>query len=259
MRNIVLVLAALSLVYGAAAIDGNPVEWAGDPPALELRRAGSPSGVLEAHGYLRYDCAENILAVYFEPVPGVSVLVDPEEAWVKINGSKVVDDQSGDDGVAPDFAYVNSDGTYADGWEANLPLSPGTYSIAVHSNVLGDGVPGDGETAGGGENELVIDCTPTAVEMVSFTATYERFRVRLDWETGSELDLVSFNVQRQGWFGWTQVNDSLIPAQSPGQPFGNQYTFYHRAFWRQCYRLEVVEVGEVSYTDEVCAAFSWRW
>jgi hypothetical protein len=77
---------------------------------------------------------------------------------------------------------------------------------------------------------------PTAVEIVSFTVNHQGRTAIVEWETASELDLVGFNLIRDG----AQVNDELIPSKMPGAPQGTQYTSVD-ADPGTVYWLEVVE------------------
>lgn len=68
--------------------------------------------------------------------------------------------------------------------------------------------------------------SPTAADLASFTATFKRGAVHLEWQTASELDLVGFNVWRKsGTHAWQQLNSDLIPAQSPGVIESHTYRF----------------------------------
>ena len=68
---------------------------------------------------------------------------------------------------------------------------------------------------------------PTAVELVSFSATPRRNGIRLDWATATELDNVGFNLYRAESLEGERLrlNPSLIPAQAPGSPVGAEYTW----------------------------------
>ena len=72
---------------------------------------------------------------------------------------------------------------------------------------------------------------PTAIELLSFSATPQRRAIRLDWETASEIDNLGFNLYRsespEG--ERVQLNAALIPSQNPGSPVGAVYTWRDRA------------------------------
>ena len=64
---------------------------------------------------------------------GILLRDRPENAFLRVNGSgKLVSARSGDDGKAPDFAWVGRSGAGARGWEASGRLRPGTYRLRVH-------------------------------------------------------------------------------------------------------------------------------
>jgi hypothetical protein len=76
---------------------------------------------------------------------------------------------------------------------------------------------GDGWIAHGTVNTPDV---PTAVEIASFTVQHQGQTALVEWETASEVDLIGFNLVRDG----AQINDELIPAYTPGAPIGALYT-----------------------------------
>jgi hypothetical protein len=93
------------------------------------------------------------------------------------------------------------------------------------------------------------DGPPTAVTLASFTATPVDGHILIEWETAMEIDTVGFNLYRSESPGgpYVKLNDTLIPSQALGAPFGADYawpdenvqsgiTYYY-------YKLEDVEVG----------------
>jgi hypothetical protein len=67
-----------------------------------------------------------------------------------------------------------------------------------------------------------------AVTLLYFTATGEEDRVVLGWETAQEVDNAGFNLYRAQvpeFSNRQQINQSLIPSQSFGQPFGASYSY----------------------------------
>lgn len=94
--------------------------------------------------------------------------------------------------------------------------------------------------------------SPLAVQLADFVATYRAGDgVMLAWETVSEQDNVGFNVYRSDGseVEWKRLNDTLIPAASPGSSQGNFYTWIDRmadpgsTYW---YMLEDVTVDGVA-------------
>jgi len=76
-----------------------------------------------------------------------------------------------------------------------------------------------------GEVEDYFGASPTAVELVSFSAKWVRGRVLVAWETASELDTVGFNVWRgeRSRGPSERVNAVLVPAKSLGGITGGRY------------------------------------
>jgi len=68
---------------------------------------------------------------------------------------------------------------------------------------------------------------PTAVELLNFTAKYEKKSVVLNWETASEMDNVGFNIYRARTIDGVKkkINTDLIQAANPGSPEGAVYSF----------------------------------
>ncbi|MGD1993025.1 MAG: SdrD B-like domain-containing protein [Anaerolineae bacterium] len=79
--------------------------------------------------------------------------------------------------------------------------------------------------------------TPTAVDLVSFTATPVDETILLQWQTSAELDSLGFNLYRADSLGdpRIQLNQGLIPSQMPGSSMGASYRFID----------DVVEMGVV--------------
>jgi hypothetical protein len=89
--------------------------------------------------------------------------------------------------------------------------------------------------------------SPTAVEMVGFSARQELRRVRLEWETADESDVLGFNVLRQtaGAVEWVQINRDPILAARVGAMAGESYFFYDAdVAFGQTYRymLEIIRL-----------------
>ncbi len=184
--------------------------------------------------YLRYDCGSGYLYALVRPVEidGTTPTIrseDTDEHWITIDGTTMVIDTDGYDGSPPDLAFINDNGTTAEGWEAVFFLAQGSYSLNAHTNVNYDG---ESQTAGIEDQStaLLLDCgDPTAVDLVSFTGKVNRRGVAvLNWETASEIDNLGFNVYRATSPNGRQVrlNRSLLPSQvPPGSPTGAVYTF----------------------------------
>lgn len=94
---------------------------------------------------------------------------------------------------------------------------------------------GDGWIA---QRSISLLAAPTAVEIASFTIRYQGQTAVAEWQTASELDLIGFNLSRDG----VQINHTLIPGEMPGTPQGTHYT-YVDAEPGTSYWLEVVEAN----------------
>ena len=92
---------------------------------------------------------------------------------------------------------------------------------------------------------------PTAVTLVSFEAALDGAAVLVTWETAMEIDNVGFNLYRsEAPDGpYVKLNESLIPSQAPGAPFGAEYSWLDETVEpgvTYYYKLEDVEVGGLS-------------
>jgi hypothetical protein len=92
------------------------------------------------------------------------------------------------------------------------------------------------------------DGPPTAVDLVSFSATRQEGGVLVAWETAMEVDNVGFNLYRSTSVDgpYARLNGDLIPSQSPGDASGATYTWLDDEVQpgvTYYYKLEDVEVG----------------
>jgi len=90
--------------------------------------------------------------------------------------------------------------------------------------------------------------TPTAVDLVSFSAVYKKKTVILTWETASEQNNAGFNLYRSREIDGNRkkVNTELIPAQFPGELIGAIYTYVDasvKADRKYFYWLESVDLN----------------
>jgi hypothetical protein len=70
--------------------------------------------------------------------------------------------------------------------------------------------------------------SPTAVELLSFTATSIRKAIVLNWETANETDNLGFNLYRAKSVDGDRIklNSMLIPCNvPPGSPIGASYEY----------------------------------
>jgi hypothetical protein len=101
--------------------------------------------------------------------------------------------------------------------------TPGTYYNNAGGSAETDAVAGTGDTA------PVQVGGPTAVQMRSFTATSAARGILLRWRTGTEVELVGFNVFRQKGAQARKVklNRSLVRAK--GGVAGAKYSWLDRS------------------------------
>lgn len=166
---------AHGLSLGSANVDGIADEWSVADFYANMHRAGDPNKVVESKLYLRYNCLSQTLYVLVLAEGGISILTQPEDSYVKIDGpSALVDGSIIADGIAPDFAWIglNPDGTSASGWEASVSLAPGVHMISVHTQVYNDNESQTSSTTAGSSNQrfipLVVECATNPVESPLF-------------------------------------------------------------------------------------------
>ncbi len=91
-----------------------------------------------------------------------------------------------------------------------------------------------------------MQSNPLAVTLASFTATPAPDGVKLAWETVSEQDNAGFNLYRaaSGAGTWAPLNDTLIPAATPGSGEGHSYAWTDTTAQpdtRYFYRLDAMD------------------
>ncbi|MBN2391055.1 MAG: hypothetical protein JXR84_10035 [Anaerolineae bacterium] len=103
---------------------------------------------------------------------------------------------------------------------------------------------------------------PTAVTLARFEAVPQADAILVTWETAMELDNVGFNLYRSTAVDgeYIQLNDTLIPSQSPGSIFGAVYTWFDTSVSRDqtyYYKLEDEDIsGARTLTGPVSATFA---
>ena len=88
--------------------------------------------------------------------------------------------------------------------------------------------------------------SPLAVELASFTATPAPDGVKLAWDTVSEQDNAGFSLYRAGSSAgpWAPLDDTLIPAATPGSSEGHSYAWTDTTAQpdtRYFYRLDAMD------------------
>ena len=138
-------------------MDGDPGEWTAADRFAEMSDAGLRKLPVRATLSIRYDCTHNVLYAYVRAVGDGTVLRDrPENAYLRIDSrGKLVSGLSGDNGKAPDFAWVRS-ASKTRGWEASGRLAPGRYLVRAHVLLAWDDADG----------YLPLDIAPREVPLV---------------------------------------------------------------------------------------------
>jgi hypothetical protein len=133
--------------YATANVNGDTSEWnLTNDLFSHMHRAGKADKDVLGNAYLRYDTTTGTLYVLVLNNPGVTGIDSDDDAWVKIDGAKMVDGSYGDDGNPADFQWVENSNGDIIGYEASFSLAPGEYSIVIHLNV-DDGVENDAQTS----------------------------------------------------------------------------------------------------------------
>ena len=136
----------------------------------------------------------------------------------------------------------NSDYTLAtpnpwtNGWEFRS-----IYTVTVSNSAFGPSGFGGVTLPAVHNSPAKPTCGPTAVAVASFTATRLHQGVRVRWRTGTEADLLGFQVYRSRAHSWKRLSRSLIVAK--GSSSGGSYRFVDQTARRGVayrYRLEAV-------------------
>ncbi|HZQ08329.1 MAG TPA: fibronectin type III domain-containing protein [Anaerolineae bacterium] len=94
------------------------------------------------------------------------------------------------------------------------------------------------------DHRLVVSTPPTATLFKKSSATVVNDGIRISWQTGSELNVIGFNVLRSANrnTGYTQVNGAPINAKHPGMVNGAQYAYLdtNALKGKLFYRIEAV-------------------
>lgn len=120
-------------------VDGKIDDWNLQEDFFDnMYRAANPDKKIESFVYLQYDEFNDVLYTLVLANEGVTVLNQPDDAYVKIDSIKQVDGTFGNDGYSPDFEWVYAEDGTLIGWEASTPLGDGDYDFNVHTQVYDD-------------------------------------------------------------------------------------------------------------------------
>jgi hypothetical protein len=122
---------------GSATVDGATGDWSlGADFFADMADAGRDDVPVRAKLYLKYDCETETLFALVLSEGDEKVRQDrPDEAYIAIDGEKVIEE-------GESFAWVNGDGTLADGFEGSAELEPGSYTLRAHVLVADDSADG---------------------------------------------------------------------------------------------------------------------
>lgn len=105
--------------------------------------------------------------------------------------------------------------------------------------------------------DKVSPLVPNSLGLASFNAKLNnKGQVILNWETGSELSIIGFNVwKRVGKGEYKLMNAEMIPAKNMGEVMGNTYLKRDKKVQsgkKYFYQLEVVSTfGYSAFTEAV--------
>jgi hypothetical protein len=195
---------------------------------------GQPDGSAFGDDFLDGNDDEDGVQFTTEIKPGVPANVevivtlaatDPDavlDVWIDWNG----------DGDWDDPGEKVFDGLTLAAGTHNLAFTPpadaaeGTTYARFRLSSAGSTYP-FGSADDGEVEDYMLNLTPAAVDLTSFTATGQVNAVQLNWETATELDNLGFNLYRAESVDGPQVqiNAALIPSMAPGSPVGASYEF----------------------------------
>jgi len=162
-----MLAAAPTPAAGSATVDGNTGDWSLGADFFGDMNDGVDGHPVRAKFYAKYDCdAEALYGLVLVEGDEKARQDRPDEAYIAIDGGTLADSSHGD------FAWVNGDGTLADGFEASGSLEPGSYTIRAHVLVADDSADGYTPMDLIGRNvPLVIECAGVAPTQGTRTPT----------------------------------------------------------------------------------------
>lgn len=226
------VLFAAPLAAQAVTVDGLYDDWNLETDfSMPMYRAGDPNPDFSGYevlsnAYLRYDAdAGTVYVLVLDTEERADISVSPGDAWVKIyefGKSTIVDGNSGNDGDAPDFAWVKDDEGGVIGWEGSFLLAAGLYDgLEIHVNHGADtSSTGKGNAKGVDQTKtlntddlLPADADPMLqVEILDnsvLIAADEGPRKSVDLIAGQHIEVGSVSVALEDLVGNDDVVDTL--------------------------------------------------
>jgi hypothetical protein len=251
-------------------VGGVPGVWLG--PTVDYSPSGESDGIPSA-------LAKGDDTAYLNDEDGITVPATPP--WsLGINGGRITVSVNSSDGTCTNCRLGfwfdwNNDGDLDDPGESyNVPISYGsnqTVNFDIPEPTVGSkvylrnvyarfrlydqyaGSPSPiGLVLNGEVEDYFFQNNPTAVELLSFTATGTKGAIVLDWETATEVNNAGFNLYRgtRADRPRTKLNAELIPSNVyPGSPIGTRYQYTDTALKPRVtyyYWLEDVDIYGVA-------------
>ena len=125
---------------GSATVDGAIGDWSLSADFFVDMTAGGVAGrPVRAKLYLKYDCDSEVLyALVLAQGDEKARQTRPDEAYINIDGQQKIQETP----AHGKFAWVNGDGTLADGFEGSTPLAPGSHTLRSHVLIADDSEDG---------------------------------------------------------------------------------------------------------------------
>lgn len=160
-------------------------------------------------------------------------------------------------GASQNYAFTIPSGTITGSTQTFYGRFRLTQGCSVYG-YSGTGSPSaTGAAANGEVEDYQFSNSPTAAALVAFNGRVRANRVVLRWTTGSELDVIGFNVWRRGANTqvFKRINSALIPAQALGTVTGARYRYVDRnakSAKQYRYKLEIVHAdGSAEWSETV--------
>jgi uncharacterized protein (TIGR02145 family) len=149
------------------------------------------------------------------------------------------------------FYYLN---TYADFWTSNrtdISNSYNLYLVGSTNNILSGPVDKMLGCSIRCINNLTVSELP--VELSSFTATVNDNNVNLNWNTASELNSSSFEIQRKSENKTNWIKIASIPASGNSNSPKNYFYFDKNiSLGKYTYRLKMIDLdGSFKYSNNI--------
>lgn len=216
----------------AVTVDGQYNDWNLENDfSLPMYNAGDPnpnfSGyAVLSNAYLRYNSdTKTVYVLVLDTEERAHISVSPGDAWVKVydlGNSTLVNGNSGNDGNAPDFAWVKDDEGGVIGWEGSFQLVGSYEGLEIHVNHDGSTSSTGKSNAKGVDQTKTIDTSELTPDVSTVETTYSiSGTVFMDADSSganeSEPGLSNVTVELQDSFG--NVVATSLTSESGGYEF----------------------------------------